>query len=152
MPRVYKGLQSSFVSLVWPWSGRPLSKGDHWECCDPGLEPNVVGPQSRVWQVDMFSHGWLVDQLQLAVCLTTYLTKFQPDLPQAETSCGQVCYHFGQVDLWSDVPPRQRHLVAKCVTTLVRLILGQMYPPGRDILWPILILLQVRLTFGKTFG
>ena len=26
-------------------------------------------------------------------------------LTPAETSCGQVCYYFSQVDLWSDVPP-----------------------------------------------
>ena len=34
----------------------------------------------------------------------------------------------GQIDLWSDVP-HQRHPVAKCVTTVVRLPSGQMYPP-----------------------
>ena len=71
------------------------------------------------------------------------------------TSCGQVCYYFSQVDLWSDlpplgealgqvdifvrssgqvgmwsdVPPGQRHLVAKCVTSLFRLVFGQMDPP-----------------------
>ena len=31
--------------------------------------------------------------------------------------------------------------MAKCVTTLVRLISGQMYHPGRDILWPSMLLL-----------
>ena len=36
-------LYSSFVSLVWPWSGRSLPKGNQWECWDPGLGPNVVG-------------------------------------------------------------------------------------------------------------
>ena len=25
--------------------------------------------------------------------------------PMVETSCGQVCYYFGQADLWSDGPP-----------------------------------------------
>ena len=38
--------------------------------------------------------------------------------------------------------PQQRHLVAKCVTTLVRLTSGQMYTP-RMRLW-------VRLTFSQT--
>ena len=60
-----------------------------------------------------------------------------------------------QVDIWSDVFPRQRHLVAKCDTTL-----GQIFGsgwhlvrciPGRDILWPSVILLWVRLTFGQIF-
>ena len=62
----------------------------------------------------------------------------------------------GQADLWSDVPPDQalgqgdifvrssEHLVAKCVTTSVRLISGQMYLP-RMRLW-------VRLTFSYTLG
>ena len=34
----------------------------------------------------------------------------------------------------------------------VRLTFGQMYPPGRDILWPSVILLWVRLAFGQTLG
>ena len=77
-----------------------------------------------------------------------------------ETTCGQVCYYFGQMyppqlgfgSGWHLVrflvrltsvrcTPWQRQLVAKCVTTLVRLISGQMYPPGRDILWPSVLLL-----------
>ena len=46
VPKVYKGLQSSFVSLAWPWSGRLSPKGNQWLCWDPGLGPNVVRPQS----------------------------------------------------------------------------------------------------------
>ena len=30
---------------------------------------------------------------------------FSQMYPLAETSCGQVCYYFIQVDLWSDVHP-----------------------------------------------
>ena len=30
---------------------------------------------------------------------------FGQTYPQAETSCGQVYYYFGQVDLWPDIPP-----------------------------------------------
>ena len=62
------------------------------------------------------------------------------DVLPAETSCGQVCYYLGQVNLWSDVPPRQRHIVVKHITTLVRLTSGQMYP-NRDNLWPSVLLL-----------
>ena len=69
-----------------------------------------------------------------------------PTAPCEETSCGQVWYYFGQADLWSDVPPvpnplmpvppnnphphpppQQRHLVAKCVTTLGRLTFNQTF-------------------------
>ena len=32
------------------------------------------------------------------------------DVPPAETSCGQVCYYFSQVDLWSDMPPEDEAL------------------------------------------
>ena len=31
-------------------------------------------------------------------------TKCQPNPPQAETSCGQMCDYFGHIDLWLDVP------------------------------------------------
>ena len=42
VPNVYTSLQSSFLSLAWPWPGRSLPKGNQWECWDPGLGPNVV--------------------------------------------------------------------------------------------------------------
>ena len=29
-------------ALAWPWWGRSLPKGNHWECWDPWLGPNVV--------------------------------------------------------------------------------------------------------------
>ena len=100
-----------------------------------------------------------------------------------ETTCGQMCYYFGQMyppqlgfgSGWHLVrflvrltlvrcTPWQRQLVAKCVTTSVRLTSGQMYPlaeiscgqvcyyfcqvdlwldvsPGRDILWLSVLLL-----------
>ena len=41
MPNVYNSLQSSFLSLAWPWPGRSLPKGNQWECWDHGLGPNV---------------------------------------------------------------------------------------------------------------
>ena len=76
----------------------------------------------------------------------------------------------GLADLWSDVPHRQGHLVAKFVTTLgqvdilsdlwVRLTFGQMYPMKRPLVAKcvttlgqvdILSDLQVRLTFGQMY-
>ena len=42
VPNVYNSLQSSFLSLAWPWPHRSLPKGNQWECWDPGLGPNVV--------------------------------------------------------------------------------------------------------------
>ena len=42
VPNVYNSLQSSFLSLAWPWPGRSLPKGNQWENWDPGLGPNVV--------------------------------------------------------------------------------------------------------------
>ena len=78
-------------------------------------------------------------EIRLQERLTFGQTSDQVDLwsdvpPQAETSCGQVWYYFGSG--W--------HLV-RCT-------------PGRDILWPSVILLWVRLTFWSdlcvrlTFG
>ena len=42
LPNVYNSLQSSFLSLAWPWPGRSLPKGNQWECWDHGLGPNLV--------------------------------------------------------------------------------------------------------------
>ena len=92
--------------------------------------------------------------------------------PQAETFCGQVCYYFGsglnfvislgQVDLWSDVPTQ-----AKTSCSKVYYYFGSGWhffrssgqlghwsdvPPDRDIMWPSVLLLQVRLTFCQIFG
>ena len=41
-PNLYNSLQTSFLSLAWPWPGRSLPQGNQWECWDPGLGPNVV--------------------------------------------------------------------------------------------------------------
>ena len=35
VPNVYNRLQSSFLSLAWPWSDRSLPQGNQWECWDP---------------------------------------------------------------------------------------------------------------------
>ena len=43
VPNVYIYLESSFLPLAWPLSGRSLPKGNQWECWYPGLGPNVVG-------------------------------------------------------------------------------------------------------------
>ena len=57
----------------------------------------------------------------------------------------------GQTDISSD-DPQQRHLVAKCVITLVRLTSGQVYPPGWGFRssWH-LVRLHIRLTFGQMY-
>ena len=164
MPKVYNRLQSSFVSLAWPWSGMSLTKGNQWECWDPRLGPNVVGllvllppnfrpiqsltgwyfvtwlvgwpiavgkqagwltvyqikcqpdppchqisDQPQAWQVDILSHGWLAGQLQLPSRLAGWL----PIKPSRLA---------GWLPIKQNVKltlPRQRHLVAMCVTTLV---------------------------------
>ena len=110
-------------------------KGNQWKCWDPGLGPNVVGPpvlpppiiwptQSLTgWHFFTWLIGWPIAAGWLAISQNINL-----------------------------ILPRQRHLVAKCVTPVVRLTCGQMYHPCRDILWTSVMLLQVRLTFGQTFG
>ena len=35
VPNVYNSLQSSFLSLAWPWPGRSLPEGNQWEWWDP---------------------------------------------------------------------------------------------------------------------
>ena len=58
-----------------------------------------------------------------------------------------------QPDLWSDVPPWQRHVVAKCVTASVRITSGWMYPKlwlGFGSSWHLVMLL-VKLTLGQMY-
>ena len=85
---VYKGLQSSFVSLAWPWSGRSLPQGEPMRVLGPwtgdqcGWAPSspatnyVTSPKSDRLK---FLHmaGWLASCSWLA----GYLTKCQPEPP-----------------------------------------------------------------------
>ena len=117
MPMVYKGLQSSFVSLSWPWPGRSLPQGEPvgvlgpwtWIQCGraPSFLPPTIWPSWSLtgWHFCTWLVGWPIAAGRLA----DWLSK--------------------NVNL--TLPLRQRHLVAKCATTLVRLTFGQMYPPGR---------------------
>ena len=85
------------------------------------------------------------------------------DIPPAKTSCDQVWYYFrlgwhlvtslGQVDLCCRCTPRMRFWVRLTFgQTLGQVDLWSDIPPAKDILWPSVILLQVRLTFGHIFG
>ena len=123
---VYNGLQSSFVSLAGPWSGRSLPQGNQWECWDPGLRPNVVGhpvlllasDQPKAWQVDILSHDWLAGQLQLASWLAGWLPTEQSvncTLPPGRDILWPCVWW-----LWSHWPD---------------------VPPIRDISWPSVVLL-----------
>ena len=132
MPTVYKGLQSSYVSLAWPWSDRSLPQGEPvgvlgpWTgalCGQASSSPTTNYVTNLKSDRLTFLHmaGWL------ATCswLTDYCTKCQPD------------------------PPLSRDIWWPSVILLhlwVRLTFSQMYSPGRDILWPSMILLQIRLT------
>ena len=95
----------------------------------------TLGKKCPLPQLGFGSGGHLV---RLMVRLT-----FGQTYPLAETSCGQVCYYFSQVDLWSDILP-SRDIFWPSVTTSVRLTFGQAYPP--------MIKLWVRLTFSQASG
>ena len=84
-------------------NARTLGWGPMWSgSLSSSYQPS---DQPKAWQVDILSHGWLVGQLQLASWLIAYWTKCQPD-PH----------------------PKQRYLVAMCVTVLVTQTCGLMYP------------------------
>ena len=114
-PKVYNGLQSSFVSLAWPWSGRSLPKGNQWECWDPGLGPNVVRLPALLppniwptqsltgWHFVRWLVGWPIAAGKMAGCWLPIKQNANMTLPQTETFCGQVCDSFDHKDLWSYV-------------------------------------------------
>ena len=132
---VYKELQSSFVSLAWPWSGRSLPQGEParvlgpWTGAQCGQAPQFschqLSDQPKVWEVDISSCGWLAGQLQLVGWLSIS-QNVNLTLPGRDILWPSVS------PIWSGWP------VVRCT-------------PGRDILWPHVILLQVRLSFGQTF-
>ena len=125
VPMVYSGLQSSFVSHAWPWSGRSLPNGSQWECWDPGLGSNVVRlpvlppsdqpkAQSLIgWYFVTWLVGWQIAAGKLAGWLTAYWTKCQL------------------------YPPPGRHLVAMCDGFGH---IDKMYPLV-EISWPSVVLL-----------
>ena len=127
----------ALVRLVTPPSGTSWSAGTldwGWNVVGPPvLPPPTMSPTQSLtgWH---FAHGWMTGQLQLTGWLAGWLAILQ------------------NVN-WPS--PCQRHLVAMCVTTLVRLTFGQMYlhSLGRDIFWQSAILLHlwVRLTFGQMY-
>ena len=78
----------------------------------------------------------------VAKCVTNSVRLTSGQMYPPETSGGQVCYYFGQADLWADLP-LGRDIFWPSVTLLhhcVRLTFGQIYPQMR--LW-------VRLTLGQ---
>ena len=119
MPNVYNRLQSSFLSLALPWSGRSLPKGNQWECWNPGLGPNAVGlpspPATKYLTnpkpdrlISCHMAGWLVNCTWQARWLAhCYCIKCQPDPPPREIHVLVMGVNtFGHKDLWSDYPPK----------------------------------------------
>ena len=122
VPMVYKGLQSSFVSLSWPWSGRSLPQGElvgvlgHWTGGQCGWAPHfpatnyVTNPKSDKLT---FLHmaGWLANCSWLAGWLAVKQMSTWP-------SPGRDIWWPSVLLLWSGwpvvkcTPHRQRHLVA----------------------------------------
>ena len=121
---VYKGLQSSFVSLSLPWSGRflpsrgtsgstgTLDWGPMWS--GPQFSQHQLPDQPKVWKVYIYHMaGWLANCSWLSHKMSTWPPK--------------------QSILWPSVFPLWSGWPVGCT------------PPGKDILWPSGILLQVRL-------
>ena len=102
------------MSFAWPWSGRSLPQGEPVGVLCPRLGPNVVRPTvlppPTMWPTwsltGWYFCTWLVGWPIAAGWLTDWLSN--------------------KMSTWPS--PRQRHLVAKGFTTLVRLTCGQMYP------------------------
>ena len=98
MPKVYVRLQSSFVSLAWPWSSRSLPKENQWECSDPRLGSNVIGllvllqpnicpTQSLTgWYFVTWLVGWLIAAGKLAGWLADCLS----NKISTDPSCDQI--------------------------------------------------------------
>ena len=74
------------------------------------------------------------------------------DIPHINEALRQVdifVRSYSHTDLWSDVPPWLRHLVAKSGTTSGQAGLWSDVTLGRDILWPRVVLLQFSVMYGN---
>ena len=113
---VYNSLQSSFVSLVWPSSGRWLPKGNWWEWWDPGKGPlpglGEVGhsPREPVGVLESWTGAqcdWTPSLSATPMPPDTPYTPFQ--LPNTPTpSAGPQCSlrpPYLLLALWAPTPP-----------------------------------------------
>ena len=136
MPTVYKGLQSSFLSLAWPWSGRSLPQGQ---------PVGVLGPWTGA------QCGWAPSSPA-----TNYLTNLKSDRLTFFTWLVGWPVAADWLAISQNVSltlPLCKHLVAKCITTVVRCTLRQRdlvakcdTTSGQVDIWSDL---WVRLTFGQ---
>ena len=123
----------------------------------PILLPPTIWPTHSLtgWYFVTWLVGWPIAAGKLAGWLTTYCTKCQPDphlgrdilwpsvwllwshRPVVRCTLSRDISWSSLVLLWAGWPlvrctPRQRYLVANCVTTMVRLTSGHMHPPPKD--------------------
>ena len=126
--KVYNRLQSSFVSLAWPWSGRSPPKGTSgsggtldwgpmWQGSQSLLPPHIWPTQSLTgWYLVAWLVGWPIAAGKLAGWLTAYHTKCQPDPPSMQWHLVTMCVtYIGHIYLWShwlqsDVPLPSRDM------------------------------------------
>ena len=87
VPNVYNSLQSSFLSLAWPWPGRSLPKGNQWNLWDPQQEPlpglGEVGHSPRGTQWECWDPFLGPDVVRLSPLATpnASLTPLHPLMP-----------------------------------------------------------------------
>ena len=145
MPKVYNRLQSWFVSLAWPWSGRSFTKGNQWECRGPmwlgslsSATNYLTNPKpDRLISCHMAgclaSCSWLAGWLPIKKNKNVNWTSLPPNIWPTRSLTGWyfVTWLVGwpivagklsdclshKMSTWPS--PMQRHLVAICVTTLV---------------------------------
>ena len=87
VPNVYNSLQSSFLSLAWPWPGRSFPKGNQWEWWDPGKGPlpglGEVGhsPRGTSGSAGTLNWGPMWSGSQSTCCPNASLTLLHPLTP-----------------------------------------------------------------------
>ena len=89
VPNVYNSLQSSFLSLPWPWPGRSLPKGNQWEWWDP--QQGLLAwpwwgkslPKGNQWE--SWDPGFGPNVVGLPVHLLPPYTPTPPDTPTLPT-------------------------------------------------------------------
>ena len=151
VPTVYNNMQSSFLSLAWPWSGRSFPKKNQWEC----WEPWTGGPMWSASQSTCHPNGPWHPPTHPYLPPMPHDTPTGPNAPTPHTLAGPSTPPAGPL---TSLPPEQKSNCQEwyycqwawhVITLWVRLLLCQMYPtlphapsmaPGKGIWWPRVLL------------
>ena len=136
VPNVYNRLQSSFLSLAWPWPGRSFPKGNQWQrwYAQQGLLPGLGGvgcsPRGTSGSAGTLDWGPMWSGFQSTCHPNALLTPLHFLMPQLPTRPLYPC--------WPLIPtlPASPNASLTCFTPPDSLLMPQQPPMPPEALTP----------------